>query len=505
MKNVLECEYLWKSYPGVTALKGVDFEVAPGEILGVVGENGAGKSTLMKILVGIETPEKGNIVFQGQRVAPENPRHAAEIGLGMVFQEGSLLPNLTVTDNLFLSHEDQFSRFGFVSRSQKAKAAESVLQVFDLPVDPRDSVGDLAPGSRQMAEIARLLWLSELYGIENPILILDEPTTVLQDSEVKQLFSVLRKTRDRASVVFISHRLEEIVELSDRVIVLKDGERAGTLMRAEATADRIEPLMVGHEVAGGERFQESLREEPAEELVLEVSGLQKAGAFEPIDFSLRRGEILSLVGLLGSGKEAICQCIAGIQKPDAGTVLVKGKMRGINSPDQALEAGIGYIPIDRRAEGLATNMTVMENINLIALNELVRGGLLSPKLQEAHAEEWVEEAGVRAPSIRTPCTNLSGGNQQKVVLAKWLSTHVRILILDHPTRGIDVNAKREIYARMRKLAASGMSLLLMSDTIEEDIGMSHRMMILREGHLKNIMDNSPGSKPEPIEIIRQIV
>ena len=505
MVNVLECKNLWKSFPGVTALKGVDFEVAAGELLGVVGENGAGKSTLMKILVGMETPEQGSLVFQGRTIAPGNPRHAAELGIGMVFQEGSLLPNLSVVDNLFLSHEDQFSRFGMVSGARKLRQAESVLKVFDLDVDPRDLIGELSSGSRQMVEIARLLWLSELYGVENPVLILDEPTTVLQDSEVKQLFSVLRRTRDRASVVFISHRLEEIVELSDRTIVLRDGERAGTLSREEATAERIEPLMVGHTVTGGERFQESMRAEPAEETALEVKGLWKKGLFEPVNFTARHGEILSLVGLLGSGKEAICQCLAGIQRADGGSIRVFGKDRDIYSPDQALRAGIGYIPIDRRAEGLATNMTVMENINLIALSELVRGGLLSPALQEQHASEWVREAGVRTPSIRTPCTNLSGGNQQKVVLAKWLSTDVRILILDHPTRGIDVNAKREIYARMRKLAASGMTLLLMSDTLDEDIGMSHRMLILREGQLKSTMDNLPGRKPEPIEIIKQIV
>jgi ribose transport system ATP-binding protein len=504
-RTILEARGIAKRYPGVAALKGVDLAVQRSEILGLVGENGAGKSTLMKILIGLEKPDGGEILLRGGRVELEGPAAAIRGGIGMVFQEGCLLPNLSIADNLFLCHEEGFRRWGLLSAAGMAAEARRELEAVGLRgLNPRTVVGELSASQKQMVEIARLLWLTRLYGVENPALILDEPTTVLQENEVRILFDILGRLKERASILFISHRLEEVLALSDRVCVLKDGVVAATLSRGQATVREVARMMVGHELAE-ERCRESLQTEPAQETVLEVEGLGLAGRFRDFRLRLARGEIVSLVGLLGSGKEEVCRCLAGSLQPDRGTIRLAGRKVRFGSPKQAIAAGIGCVPIDRRNEGLATSLDVASNINLLVLRRLSGGPLLSPGRERRNAGRWVEECLIKTPSLQTLCGNLSGGNQQKVVIAKWLAAEVRVLILDHPTRGIDVGAKDEIYRRIRELAASGMSLLIMCDTLEEDIGLAGRLVVMKDGRVVRELDCPRGAKPAPLDVIGWIV
>jgi len=503
-RPVLELRRIIKSYPGVVALDGVDFTVYENEIVGLVGENGAGKSTLMKILIGLIQPDKGSYSLRGEPVTLRDPADAARLGVGMVFQEGSLVPNLSIMENLFLCHEIGFRRFGFLSKRAMRQAAYAALAPVKVGSDLEIAIADTTPAVRQMVEIARLLWLSRLYNHKNPVLILDEPTTVLTENERETLFSILDQIKNQASIVLISHRLQEIVENSDRVIILKDGKNVTELGAERASIPEIEKMMVGHSFET-DRYREDEQVEPGNATLLRVQKLSKRGAFEPVDFSVRRGEIVSLVGLVGSGKEEVCRCITGLDKPDGGSIALGGKKLSPGSPSEAVRSGIGNIPIDRRSEGLALGMTLAENINLLVLDQLKVAGFISPALERKSAMRWIGECRIKSPSSSTVCANLSGGNQQKTVIAKWLSSQIQFLVLDHPTRGVDVGAKEEIYRLIRKLARDGVGMIVMCDTLEEDIGLCSRMLIMKDGRLVSEMACPPYKKPSPSEIIGLIV
>ena len=503
--SVMEMKGVGKSFPGVTALKDIDLAIRRNEILGLVGENGAGKSTLMKIMMGLQNPDQGELLLRGKKVRFTGPSDAIRQGVGMVFQEGCMIPNLSVVDNLFLGNEASFMRAGFISAAKTNKAARELLATVGLAsLDLQSIVGELPAAAKQMLEIARLLWLSSFYGTENPILILDEPTTVLQDAEAKILFEILKELKERATIIFISHRLEEVVKLSDRIIVLKDGSIMAEMTRGEAYVKRIENLMVGHELAE-EHYRESMQAEPGAEIVLNVASLGLTGHFENFSLGLRSGEIVALVGLLGSGKEEVCACLSGLRKEDSGRIEMRGSQTHFSSPKDAIAAGIGCIPIDRRSDGLATSLDVMSNINLLVLSSMMKGFFIRPDLEQKNAKHWISECLIKTPSLQTATGTLSGGNQQKVVIAKWLAAAVGILILDHPTRGIDVGAKDEIYRRIRDLAAAGLSIILMCDTLEEDIGLSNRMIIMKDGRVVKEIPCPKDAKPAPIDIIGYIV
>ncbi len=502
--TVVALRQITKVFPGVIALDRVDLIIRKNEVLGLVGENGAGKSVLMKIMIGLVQPDEGTIVLRGEQTALRDPSNAIKKGIGMVFQDGSLVPNLSVTENLFLCHEAGFGRAGILSLRAMRGSARQLLTPMKLHIDVDLPVSEISPAERQMVEIARLLWLSQQYGQENPVLILDEPTTVLADSERSRLFSILQDIKRQASVILISHRLQEILENSDRIVVLKDGKNVTEIAASDAKLSRIEQLMVGHSFSA-DRFQEDEQSTPGQREILSVENLSKAGSFEPLSFTVREGEILGLVGLVGSGKEAVCSCIAGLEKADTGDVFLEGRKLPSGSPRAAVRAGIGHIPIDRRSEGLALMMSVAENVNLLVLDRLKTAGFLSPAQEKKNAHRWISECQIKTPSIGTLCANLSGGNQQKTVISKWLSSRVRLLILDHPTRGVDVGAKDEIYRLIRKLAKEGIGMLIMCDTLEEDIGLASRMLVMKDGRLVKEIDSSPEKKPAPQDIIGLIV
>ena len=501
---MLELRRITKSYPGVVALDGVDFTVYENEIVGLVGENGAGKSTLMKILIGLIQPDEGSYTLRRKLVALRDPASATRLGVGMVFQDGSLVPNLSIMENLFLCHESSFRRFGFLSKRAMQEAARSALALVKVETDLDTPIADTTPEVRQMVEIARLLWLARLYNQRNPILILDEPTTVLTEHERQTLFSILGEIKSQASIVLISHRLQEIVENSDRIVILKDGKNVTELGADRASIPDIEQMMVGRRFAA-DRYREDEQVEPGDKTVLRVQNLGKRGVFEPIDFSVRRGEIVSLVGLVGSGKEAVCRCITGLQKPDSGSIALGGKKLASGSPSETVRSGIGHIPIDRRSEGLALGMTVAENVNLLVLDRFKVAGLISPAREKRNALHWIEACRIKSPSSSTMCANLSGGNQQKAVIAKWLSSQIEFLVLDHPTRGVDVGAKEEIYRLIRKLTHDGIGMIIMCDTLEEDIGLCSRMLIMKDGRLVREIRCPRFKKPSPSEIIDSIV
>ncbi len=501
---VLAMDGITRRFPGVTALDNVGIEVRKNEILGLVGENGAGKSVLTKIMIGIYPPDEGRVALNGHEVALRGTADAAQKGIGAVFQEGSLIPNLSVMENLFLCHEDDFLKFGTLSRRKMAAEARRVLVQINMDIDVDATVSSLSPAAKQMVEIARVLWLSEKYGASNPIVILDEPTTVLNDSDRDTLFEILHKLKDKASIIFISHRLQEVLENCDRIVILKDGKNVTDMPTAGLQTSDVEKLMVGHEFSG-DRFREDEQRAPGEAVVLKVDKIAKAGAFEPLDFEVCEGEIISLVGLVGSGKEELCRCIAGLDKYDSGSITISGRAPGNGSSRSAVLNGIGHVPVERREEGLALNMTVADNINQLVLDRLKKGGLINGKLEKEHAEKWVRECLVKTPSIYAACSGLSGGNQQKVILSKWLSSEVRLLILDHPTRGVDIGAKDEVYRLIRRFAKSGIAMIIMCDTLEEDIGLANRILVMREHRFVGELDASAGHKPNPHRLIEMIV
>jgi ribose transport system ATP-binding protein len=502
--SVLELRRITKRYPGVVALDGVDFTVRENEILGLVGENGAGKSTLMKILIGLIQPDEGTYRLRGAPVVIRNPADAANLGVGMVFQEGCLVPNLSIMENLFLCHEIGFRRFGFLSKREMRETAHAALAAVNVTADLDTPVSETTPAVRQMIEIARLLWLSKLYHQRNPVLILDEPTTVLTDEERNTLFSIASELKSQASIILISHRLQEIVETSDRIVIMKDGKRVTDLEAKQAGIPEIEQMMVGHAFAA-DRFREDEQIPAGDQVLLALENVSKRGVFEPLNFEVRQGEIVSLVGLVGSGKEAVCRCIAGLEKPDTGSIKLAGKRLTPGSPAEAVRTGIGYVPIDRRSDGLALGMTIAENVNLLVLDRLKVAGFISPQSEKKNALRWIQDCRIKAPSPSTMCVNLSGGNQQKTVIAKWLTSKINLLLLDHPTRGVDVGAKDEIYRLIRQLARTGVGMIIMCDTLEEDIGLCSRMLIMKDGRLVNEVNCPPSRKPGPSDIISSIV
>jgi ribose transport system ATP-binding protein len=492
-----------KRFPGVHALKDVSIDIRPGEVVGLIGENGAGKSTLMKILSGVYQPDSGEILLAGKPTRFVSSADANRQGIGMVFQEQSLLTNLTVGENVYLGNEAQFTRAGIVNWRALYTAAARQLAKVGVDIDPRDATADLGFATRQMVELAKALTLEE-HAAGHLVILLDEPTSVLERAEIEILFARVRALKARASFIFVSHRLDEVLELSDRIYVMKDGAVVADLPTAEANITRLHQLMVGRNLQA-EYYRESLQRPFRDDVLVEADGLTLAGAYRDVSFKLHAGEILGIAGVIGSGREELTRTLAGFAPQDSGRLVVGGRESRFRTPAEAVDAGIGYVPRERRVEGLVLFLSVAANITLADLKSLTRNGLINARKEQELARTWVERLKVKTPSINALCLNLSGGNQQKVVLAKWLNAKARVLILDHPTRGLDVGAKEEVYELMRAVTTEGVAVILTSDTLEETIGLSHTVLVMRDNVITYRSEARPGHKPTQIDLIGHMV
>src|SRR5215213_8682039 len=486
---LLRVERVTKSFPGVLALQDVSLEVHPGEVLGLVGENGAGKSTLMKILSGVYQPDSGEVILDDKQVVLHSHRQAQDLGISIIYQEFNLMPNLSVEENVFVGREPNAGKV--VRWRELRKQTTDLLDQLGVRLNPGAIVRSLSVAEQQMVEIAKALSLNAR------LVIMDEPTSALTDTEVTALFEIIRglKHRDLA-VIYISHRLEEIFTICDRVTVLRDGQLAGDLPIAEATPDRIVRLMVGRPLMDLFRPEEAERRlerlaqrSPAP--VLEVHGLGRTGTgqdpsaivLEDVSFSVRPGEIVGLAGLVGSGRTEIARAIFGADEYDRGEILVEGKPIRIRSPREAIRLGIGLVPEDRKLQALVLSLAIRENLSLSLLDRLSRFGIVRLGAERALARRMVNALQVRTPSIEQKVLNLSGGNQQKVVIAKWLALHPKILIMDEPTRGVDIGAKAEVHGLMHQLAADGVAILMISSELPEIVHMSDRILVMRQGRM----------------------
>lgn len=492
-----------KAFAGVQALDQVCIEVRPGEVVGLVGENGAGKSTLMRILAGVYRPDSGMLLLDGKPLTLNSPREANLQGIGIVFQEQSLLPNLTVAENIYLGQEKEFSRWGVISWPALHAAAKRQLEKVQLPIDPATRTAHLSFAERQMVELAKALALEERTE-RHLVILLDEPTSVLEQREIDILFARVRALRNRASFVFVSHRLDEVLDISDRVYVMKDGKVVAEMPAGETNVPELHRLMVGRELHA-EYYREARQREPAQNLVMQAERLAVNGAYRNVDFTLRAGEILGIAGVIGSGREALTRTLFGFLPHSAGKLTVAGKPVRLTSPDQAAALGIGYVPRERRVEGLVLTLPIVPNITLASLATVMKGGAIQSAKERKLAESWVEKLHVRTPNVDALCLNLSGGNQQKVVLSKWMNARSKILIFDHPTRGLDVGAKEEVYDLMRTLSEQGIAMILTADTLEETIGLSHSILVMRDGEVTARFDATPGKKPAQVDLIRHMV
>lgn len=499
----LEIRNVSKSFPGVKALDDVSFTIHRGEVVGLVGENGAGKSTVLKVLNGIYKPDSGGIFVDGKPVTITSSRQAFDSGIAMVFQEQSILPTLTVAENIFLGREEEFIRFGIISKARMNAAAVAELNKVHLDVHPATRCADLSFGQRQMVEIAKALSLdSRIDG--HVTILLDEPTSVLEQKEVDLLYKIIADLKSRASFVFISHRLEEVLHVSDRVYVMRDGKIVAEMPAQGATVHQLHQHMVGRQLHH-EYYRETRQTTPTSEVVMAAAGLSRGGAFHDVSFELHAGEVLGIAGVIGSGREDLARCLAGHVLPHMGTLTVGGQVVHFNAPYDATAAGVGLVPAERKVEGLVAQFSVAENMTLAALPRFRRQGIIAFGKEKQTALEWIDRLNIKTPSPDTMVGSLSGGNQQKVVLSKWRIAGVRVLILDHPTRGIDVGAKEDVYELIRDMTAEGLAIVLLGDTLEEVIGLSHNILVMRDGGVTARLAAAPGAKPGQIELVEHMV
>lgn len=473
MKPILQLRNITKTFPGVKALDNVHFDVYPGEVHALLGENGAGKSTLIKIVSGVYKPDDGEIRLDGEVVHFNNPREAQQRGIATIYQELSLYPALTVAENIFMGHAPR--RYGAIdwgAMNRKARELLDSLEIYDLDVGR--NVGSLTVGNRQRVEIAKAL------SMNARILIMDEPTASLTEADVERLFSTVRLLRDRGvSIIYISHRLQEVFQLTDRVTVLRDGQYVDTRPTKEVTEDDLIAMMVGRSI------DNLFPKLPAEikSTVLEVRNLRRKPLTLDVSFSVRAGEIVGLAGLVGSGRSEVAQVIFGFTPAESGQILVEGKPVRISTPGAAMRHGIAYVPEDRGTQGLIKPMDVTQNLSLAVLRSLSTASFIRRGEEVRLAERTIEKLGIRAYSVRQIVGKLSGGNQQKVVVGKWLASKPKVLIMDEPTRGIDVGAKSEIHRLMSELAQQGIAILMISSELPEILGMSDRILVMRQGRI----------------------
>jgi len=459
-----------KSFPGVRALNDVSLSVYPGRVLALVGENGAGKSTLMKILSGIYKRDAGEITIKGKPVQIDGPLASRSLGISIIYQELSVLNNVDIAENIFVGRE--LRRGGLVDHKRQHERASELLQRVGLTLDTRTKVKFLSTAQKQMVEVAKAL------SFNAELIIMDEPTSSLTDTETAMLMGIIRRLRDEGvAIVFISHRMNEVFEISDEIAVMRDGEMMEKMVTAEVTEQQVIAAMVGRDVKN--LFVKD--EAPIGDVVLEVKGLSTKNFLKDISFNVRAGEIVGFAGLVGAGRSEVMRAVFGIDRRESGEIFVRGRRADIRNTVDARRCGMGFVPEDRKEQALILKMTVRRNVSLAALSKVAKRWMIKPKAEKALVDEYVEKLRVKTPSIEQKVLNLSGGNQQKVVIAKWLATNADILILDEPTRGVDVGAKAEIYKLLNGFTAQGKGVIMISSEMPEVLGMCDRVVVFRDG------------------------
>lgn len=462
-----------KTFPGVRALDSVDFELYPGEIHALVGENGAGKSTLIKILSGALPADEGRIVLRGSEVTFRNPREALDNGIATINQELMLVPQLSIAENILLGRLPH-KRLGLVDREAMQSYARQSLSMLGLELDPDTPTGALSVAEQQAAEIAKAL------SRQAEIIVMDEPTSALAGREIDNLLNYIERLRSQGqAIILITHKLDEAFRVADRITVLRDGHRIGTVVTKDASPDKVINMMVGRSVESVFVREDSEIGEP----ILEVRDLTRQGKFNDVSFTLRRGEVLGLSGLVGAGRTDVVRAIFGADPIDSGEIWINGKRVESLTLAKRIEAGLGLVPEDRKRDGLVLGMTVGDNLILAVLNRLAKWGLRKRAKEQKVAADLVSDLSIRTPSLGTEVITLSGGNQQKVVVGKWLATQSRILVLDEPTRGIDIGAKAEVHALIQRLAQQGVAILLVSSELIEVMSVSDRILVMHEGRI----------------------
>ena len=483
-QTILRMTDISKSFAGVHALRGVHFDLHPGEVHALLGENGAGKSTLVKVMTGVHQPDSGEIYLNGSQVHFSDARQSREAGIAAIYQELSLFPDLDVAENIFVGRQPTTTA-GRIDWRNLYSQANQLLDSLGVHLDLKQKARNLSIAQQQMIEIARAL------SVNARILIMDEPTSSLTLNEVEELFRIVRHLREEGTaIVFISHRLEELFELADRVTVLRDGAYVDTRFMEAVTRDELIRLMVGRTIT--DLFPK--QEVQAGEVVLKVEHLTRTGVFQDISFELHKGEILGMAGLIGAGRTDVAHTIFGVEPPTSGSIQIEGREVSVHSPHQAIELGLAYVPEDRQRHGLIPPMNITANISLPVLANYAWHGWLQDKVERKASFEAASQMEVRAKSIWQKARELSGGNQQKVVLAKWLSTQPRILILDEPTRGIDVGTKAAVHALMSQLASEGKAILMISSELPEVLGMSDRIIVMHEGRVTGLFTRAEATQ-----------
>ena len=484
---VIRLRNISKEFPGVLAVDEVDLDILPGEVHVVAGENGAGKSTLMKLLSQVERPSAGEIELSGAPVEFHGPRHAQNLGVAMVYQEFALAPDLSVAENLFMGREP--GRFGFVNRRAETSEAGELLERVGLDLSPTRPVAGLTVAEQQRVEIAKAL------AIEAKVMILDEPTATLTEREIEELFGVIRSLTDEGiAVLYISHRLDEIFRIADRVTVMRDGKVVDTVPAGELDENKLVRMMVGREIT--DLYPK--HEVEIKDVVLRATGICRGNVLKDCSFEMREGEILGFAGLVGAGRTELARAVFGADRIESGSIELDGREVAVGTPQRAIEAGIGYLTEDRKGEGLALQLGVDKNITLANLPASF--GFIDLGAERRVAERQRERLDIRTPSIRRAVRMLSGGNQQKVVVARWLETKARILFFDEPTRGVDVGAKAEIFQLIGGLAEEGRAIVLISSYLPELLNMCDRILVMREGSVSGEISRNEFSEERVIAL-----
>ena len=485
MSVLLTMKNIKKSFSGVAALKNAELELNKGEVVALMGENGAGKSTLMKILTGIYSKDEGTVTFEGKEVEYKSVSESEEAGIAIVHQELNMMNDLTVAQNLFIGKERK--KGIFIDDAKMAEDAKELFKKLNVDINPNVKIGNLTVGKQQMVEIAKAI------STNAKVIVFDEPTAALTDSEIEELFKVINDLRDKGTgIIYISHRMDEINVISDKVIVMRDGEYVGTLVTKECTKDDIIKMMVGRTVFMEPKTKSDVAADA--EVVLRCENLNRGKHVRDVSFDLRKGEILGFSGLMGAGRTEVARLIFGADPMDSGKIYIHGKEVSIKSTKDAVNAGIGYLSEDRKRYGLLVDKSVEENTCLSSLEKFTKGLFIDGSKSKTVSEKYVQELRTKTPSVTQIIKKLSGGNQQKVVIAKWLVKDSEILIFDEPTRGIDVGAKSEIYDLMERLVEEGKSIIMISSELPEVLRMSDRVVVMCEGRITGCLDISEASQ-----------